>query len=378
MAFPSVQINALNLLSGETKEIERLALFVGVGTENVGKLTALTPDSDLDKVFGVGESQLKNHVKAAMLNAGQNWFAYAYIANQDDYDFPKAVLAANATASFEYCVNTYTTGVDKAKINKLQETYAELLSKFGRRTFFIQAIEPINKDSSDGETWDQYVAKLTTLQQTIVADHVMLVPTLFGNEAGVIAGRLANRAVTIADSPCRVQTGALLNLGSAEKPKDKDGAEITLANLKALEMARYSVPMWYPDYDGYYWADGRTLDAEGGDYQVIEYVRIVDKAARRIRLQAIAKIGDRSFNSTSASTEYHKTYFTAVLREMSKSATIAGKTFPGECMPPKEGDIEIVWKSKTKVAIYIKVRPYDCPKEITVNIFLDLETLGDQ
>lgn len=378
MAFPSVQINALNLLRGETKEIERLALFVGVGSENVGKLTALTPDSDLDKVFGVGESQLKNHVKAAMLNAGQNWFAYAYIANQDDYDFQKAVLAANATASFEYCVNTYTTGVDKAKINKLQETYAELLSKFGRRTFFIQAIEPINKDSSDGETWDQYVAKLTTLQQTIVADHVMLVPTLFGNEAGVIAGRLANRAVTIADSPCRVQTGALLNLGSAEKPKDKDGAEITLANLKALEMARYSVPMWYPDYDGYYWADGRTLDAEGGDYQVIEYVRIVDKAARRIRLQAIAKIGDRSFNSTSASTEYHKTYFTAVLREMSKSATIAGKTFPGECMPPKEGDIEIVWKSKTKVAIYIKVRPYDCPKEITVNIFLDLETLGDQ
>ena len=206
----------------------------------------------------------------------------------------------------------------------------------------------------------------------------MLVPTLFGNEAGVIAGRLANRAVTIADSPCRVQTGALLDLGSAEKPKDKEGAEITLAHLKALEMARYSVPMWYPDYDGYYWADGRTLDAEGGDYQVIEYVRIVDKAARRIRLQAIAKIGDRSFNSTSASTEYHKTYFSAVLREMSKSATIAGKTFPGECMPPKEGDIEIVWKSKTKVAIYIKVRPYDCPKEITVNIFLDLETLGDQ
>ena len=378
MAFPSVQINALNLLSGETKEIERLALFVGVGSNNVGKLTALTPDSDLDKVFGAGDSVLKKHVKAAMLNAGQNWFAYAYIASQDDYDFPKAVLAANATASFEYCVNTYTTGIDKEKINKLQETYAELLAKLGRRTFFIQAIDPINADKSDGETWDQYVAKLTTLQQTIVADHVMLVPTLFGNEAGVIAGRLANRAVTIADSPCRVQTGALLDLGNAEKPKDKAGAELTLAHLKALEMARYSVPMWYPDYDGYYWADGRTLDAEGGDYQVIEYVRIVDKAARRIRLQAIAKIGDRSFNSTSASTEYHKTYFSAVLREMSKSATSAGKTFPGECMPPKEGDIEIVWTSKTKVAIYIKVRPYDCPKEITVNIFLDLETLGDQ
>ncbi|WP_162692845.1 DUF2586 family protein, partial [Haemophilus influenzae] len=35
--FPSVQINALNQLSGETKEIERHALFVGVGTTNQGK-----------------------------------------------------------------------------------------------------------------------------------------------------------------------------------------------------------------------------------------------------------------------------------------------------------------------------------------------------
>ena len=50
--FPSVQINALNQLSGETKEIERHALFVGVGTVNPGKLLALTPDSDFDKVFG--------------------------------------------------------------------------------------------------------------------------------------------------------------------------------------------------------------------------------------------------------------------------------------------------------------------------------------
>ena len=55
-----------------------------------------------------------------------------------------------------------------------------------------------------------------------------------------------------------------------KKPLDKDGNELTLAHLKSLETARYSVPMWYPDYDGYYWADGRTLDVEGGDYQVIE------------------------------------------------------------------------------------------------------------
>ncbi|WP_423993814.1 DUF2586 domain-containing protein [Haemophilus influenzae] len=375
--FPSVQINALNQLSGETKEIERHALFVGVGTTNQGKLLALTPDSDFDKVFGETDTDLKKQVRAAMLNAGQNWFAHVYIAQEEGYDFVECVKKANQTASFEYCVNTRYLGVDKASIGKLQECYAELLAKFGRRTFFIQAVQGINHDQSDGETWDQYVQKLTTLQQTIVADHVCLVPLLFGNEAGVLAGRLANRAVTVADSPARVQTGALVSLGSANKPQDKDGNELTLAHLKSLEAARYSVPMWYPDYDGYYWADGRTLDVEGGDYQVIENVRVVDKVARKVRLLAIAKIADRSFNSTTSSTEYHKNYFAKPLRDMSKSATINGKDFPGECMPPKDDAITIVWQSKTKVTIYIKVRPYDCPKEITANIFLDLDSLGE-
>ncbi len=375
--FPSVQINTLNLLSGEVKEIERHALFVGVTTQRETKLTSVTPDSDFDKVFGVGADEIKKQVRAAMLNAGQNWIAHVMLVPQDSYDFRAAVRKANEVASFEYAVNTHATGVDKAAINKLQELYIELLTKLGRRTFFIQAIAGVNPDSGDGETWAQYVQKLTTLQQTVVADHVMLVPLLFGNEVGVIAGRLANRTVTVADSPARVLTGALIDLGNAQKPKDKEGTSLDLSHLKTLEQARYSVPMWYPDYDGYYWADGRTLDVEGGDYQVIENVRVVDKVARRVRLLAIQKIADRSFNSTASSTEFHKNYFAKPMRDMSKSATVNGKEFPGECMPPKDDAVTIVWHSKTKVTIYIKVRPYDCPKEITVNIFLDLETLGD-
>ena len=70
-----------------------------------------------------------------MLNAGQNWFAHVYIAQEDGYDFVECVKKANQTASFEYCVNTRYLGVDKASIGKLQECYVELLAKFGRRTF---------------------------------------------------------------------------------------------------------------------------------------------------------------------------------------------------------------------------------------------------
>lgn len=366
--LPSVNINALNLRQGQTDEIERIALFVGVGMTSAYQLIPVSTDSDFDKIFGTGDSEIKRQVKAAMLNAGQNWFGYVYLMPEDSYDFVTAVKKANETGSFEYCVNTHTAGVDKSAINKLQALHAELLAKYSRRTFFIQAIAGLGEE----DTWAKYVERLTTLSDGIVADHVMLVPNLFGNDVGVLAGRLANRAVTVADSPARVKTGALVELGKSERPTDSEDGLLDMSHIQALELARYSTVMWYPDYDGFYWSDGRTLDVEGGDYQVIEHVRVVDKVCRRVRLLAIPKIADRSFNNTVASTEAHQTYFAKPLREMSKSVQIGTELFPGECYAPTDDSVTIQWMNKNKVNLYIKVQPMECPKQITANIFLDL------
>lgn len=120
-----------------------------------------------------------------------------------------------------------------------------------------------------------------------------------------------------------------------------------------------------------YWADGRTLDVEGGDYQVIENVRVVDKASRRVRLRAIPKIADRSLNSTPGSIAAHETYFGKPLREMAIATQINGVEFPGEVKPPKDGDITITWTSNEAVQIYLVVRPYESAKEIGVSIELD-------
>ncbi len=92
---------------------------------------------------------------------------------------------------------------------------------------------------------------MATLQDGIAEKAVQLVPRLWGNEPGVLAGRLCSRAVTIADSPARVKTGALMNLGSDDMPVDGTGEVLELATLQALEAQRFSVPMWYPDYDGF-------------------------------------------------------------------------------------------------------------------------------
>lgn len=375
MAWPTVDINQVNQLQGETNEIERVVLYVGTGKTNAGKTLAVNTQSDFDALLGAGDSVLKSNVNAAMLNAGSNWNGFVHVLAEDGEEnaWVDAVLAAQAVGSFEGVVLLDDIAT-KTPINKAAELRATLLAKFSRWQWFILSVQP----PQDDEAWPEYLTRVSALQAQIAAPSVQLVPRLFGHEPGVLSGRLCSRAVTIADSPARVQTGALVSLGSNELPVDGKGTALELATLQALQAQRFSVPMWYPDYDGYYWADGVTLDAEGGDYQAIESLRIADKAARRVRLQAIAKIADRSLNSTPSSIAAHQAYFAKVLRTMSVASQINGITFPGEVKPPQDGDVTITWLSATKVAVYIVIRPYECPKGITVSLMLDTSLSGSK
>lgn len=373
MTWPNVTVNQVNQLLGETNEVERTLLFIGTGSTNVGKTLAVNAQSDFDSLLGEAASPLKNDVLAALANAGQNWWGFVHVLAEDSEpdDWVEAVKAAQVSCSVEGVVlsNDITT---KSTINQAATLRSELTAKYGRWVWFILAVQGMQDEESQAD----YLTRLSTLQDGIAEKAVQLVPRLWGNEPGVLAGRLCNRAVTIADSPARVKTGALLSMGSDELPKDGTGVVLELATLQALEAQRYSVPMWYPDYDGYYWSDGRTLDVEGGDYQSIETLRIVDKAARRVRLLAIGKIADRALNSSPGSIAAHQTLFARPLREMSTAANINGVAFPGEVKPPQDGDITIVWKNKKAVDIYIVVRTYEVPLQITISLLLDasLET----
>ncbi|QBY41988.1 DUF2586 domain-containing protein [Arsenophonus nasoniae] len=372
--WPHVQVNQVDQRQGESKEIERVLLFVGKGKNAMGETRPINTQTDLDALLGAEANPLKSNIKAAMANAGQNWFAYVHVLpeNAADTAFVDAVLTAQSVASVEGYV--YIGETSKATIKAAQTLRATLLAKFGRWTWGMLSVVGLQ----EAETWQKALTRLSVLQKGETEASIQLVPVLWGNEAGVLAGRLCHQSVTIADSPARVQTGALIDLGRSDFPKDSEGVNIDLATLQALEKMRFSVPMWYPDYDGLYWSEGRTLSVEGGDFQAIENLRIVDKVARRVRLQAIAKIGDRSLNSTPNSIESHKSYFSRTMREMARSTEINGVTFPGECQPPQEGDVAIVWKTKNTVDIYITVRTYACPKGITVSILLDAKLEANQ
>ena len=366
--WPFVQINNLNQMQGPVTEVERHLLFIGSAPNNTGKLLSLNTQSDFDTLLGEADSELKTNLQAARDNAGQNWTAAAYVLPGNG-DWLDAAREAQLTQSFEGIVVLGQVW-DEATINAAHALNQELIAQWGRWQFLLLAVPGIDNDSVTGEVWADYEATLAALQDGIKADSIALIPQLWPNLIGVYAGRLCNRAVSVADSPCRVKTGALVGLGN--KPKDKDGIPLPLATLQTLEQNRYSVPMWYPDYDGLYWADGRQLDAEGGDYQVIENLRVAYKVARRVRIRAIARIGDRSFNSTPGSTAAAITYFGKDLREMARAITINGQPFPGDIASPQDGDISIQWIAKNLVSVYVVVRTMDCPKGIAVNIMLDL------
>ncbi|MGU6847530.1 DUF2586 domain-containing protein [Salmonella enterica subsp. enterica serovar Sandiego] len=370
MTFPQTTINQLNTRSGGKRDIVRTLLMVGEHKKTLAP-TPVTAQTDLDALLGSEASLLRSNLQAFLDNAGQNamiWLATVQTPQPSGQTqtWADVVMDAQATVSAEgvVVVRPDATADD---INRAQQLREELNNKYQRWTWFILAV----RGCGTGEKWAEYVTAMTTLQKGIAAYAVQLAPMLFGNEPGMLAGRLCNPSVTIADSPARVATGALVNMGRSDKPTDSDGRELEIATLKALNTARFSVPTWYPDYEGYYWADGVTLDVDGGDYQAIEYLRVADEIARQVRLLAIPRIADRSLNSTPASVATHQQLFAKPMRDGARSLKINGTVFPGLCMSPRDGDVQITWPKKDKVQIAIVVRPYNCPKEITISIMLD-------
>ncbi|EGC4995636.1 DUF2586 family protein [Salmonella enterica] len=370
MTFPQVTINQRNTRSGGKRDIARTLLMVGEHTKAITP-APVTAQTDLDALLGAKDSPLRSNLQAFLDNAGQNamiWLTTVQTPQPADQTqtWADVVMDAQATVSAEgvIVVRPDATADD---INKAQQLREELTNKCQRWTWFILAV----RGCGTGEKWAEYLTAMTALQKGIAAYAVQLAPMLFGNEPGMLAGRLCNPSVTIADSPARVATGALVNMGRSDKPQDSDKRELDIATIKALNRARFSVPTWYPDYEGYYWADGVTLDVDGGDYQAIEYLRVADEMARQVRLLAIPKIADRSLNSTPASVAAHQQLFAKPMRDGAKSLKINGTVFPGLCMSPRDGDVQIIWPEKDKVQIAIVVRPYNCPKEITISIMLD-------
>ena len=370
----SVTVRNRNLGQGSFPEIERKLLFLGHVPEVDGSVPSLhevisvNSQTDFDGWFGEeNDSTLKKNMVTAQLNGGQNWEAWM-IPMDSGSDYLDVIDDAMESCSPEGIVILEPVAIEE-EIRDYRDKSLSINARWGRQVFMLLAT--IGIDSAT-QSWSEYESYQIDMQANVAGNTVVLVPMLHGNDVAALAGRLCNRISSIADTPMRtLEPGPVLGLG--DSPVDKDGKSLKSATLANLAANRLSCIQAYPDYPGIYWGDATTLEVPAGDFEVIEYVRPAMKAARAVRILAINMIGDRKFNSTPASMESMKTYFARPLREMSKTTKFAGTTFPGEIKKPSADAIAITWHTKKKVEVFVKVCPYNSPKDLIMNIVLDLK-----
>jgi len=369
MAQGKVSVASLNTGSGATKEVERSVLFIGVATENIGDIVAINAQTDFDDLISSGDSALKTQLKAWVRNGDDLVSGWAIPISLGDDELALIDIAMDQDISPEIIVIcSPVTG--KAQVEAFQAKAQELLAKYSRRVRFLVAAPGCDPTAGTGDSWSEHLAAIQPLQDGVVATRVAVVPTLYGDELGAVAGRLCKRSVTIADSPMRTQTGSLSLLPS---PVDKNGAPLTNAVAAALDAIRFSCVQFYPDFDGIYFGDVNMLDAEGGDYQKIEAGRVVDKVARQVRIIAIWQVKNRRLNNSPTGIAFGKRVLSKPLRDMSKSINIGADKFSGEIREPTDESIGLTFVSATQLNVLLKVQPIDSPSTILVGIMLDSE-----
>lgn len=372
MGVGKVTIVQVNNKQGSFTESEKVFLYIGQIADPAleGEIIPISAQSNLDQLLGAGASELKTQITAARQNArSDNFVCYAFgIDPEDDW---KEVLYASLEKPLDLRIEAValcTPVTTKAEVEACQAAAIECLTRFAKFICIHAAVGGILAT----ESWAEYLVRIGALVDNVVADRVALVLLLHSNNLGAVCGRLCDPSVSIADTPMRVATGALVGLGA--DPVDKNGAPLTSAHITTLAGMRFSVPEWYAGYDGMYWADHALLDAEGGDYQVYEYRRIMDYLARRVRILSIGRIADRRLNSTSQSISANSTYLMKPLRAAAKPIVVGGIEQPGMIQPPADNAISITWTSNTNVAIAISATPHNCPKTLTVYMGLDLSS----
>lgn len=405
MSLGSLTVNNENQYQSEPDEVERRFVFIGKTSVSKlhNKVTSLNSGSDIGSIFTEDvaaasatsksskttkatkavktssidtESYAYRDLAAAQVNAGQNWTA-AFVGLPEDGVWSDALDIAMKLKRYEAVVicdpveTTEDLEAVSTKMALVQSKKAQYMFAMTRTKAIDNTPDPAEPDGSEtGQDWATYINSLKELVDGFVSERVMCIPTLFENDLGILAGRLCDRTVTVADSPMRTKTGTLLGMGS--ESTDKTGAVMPDTIFSDLDALNFSVPQTYPGEDGWYWADGNTFDLQTGDYKLIENLRVVLKACRQVYAIAIPTIADRSLNSSPQSTEKHKSIYRAPLRKMAKAVQINGVPFPGEIYPPGVNSIEITWVGTSKVMIYITVRPYNSPKGITIGIGIDL------
>lgn len=366
MALGQVSVSSQDNGNGDFTSAERQFLYIGAAGANAGTIQYIDQTTDLDKVLGETASNLKTTIEWARTQAGDNWTAIVMpIAAAGGWETAfNTAMAQNLVCEIVVVTDSVAATAD---IDDMNVAVTNANSTYGR---FLHLIAVTSVIDAETQAWADFITAFEAIQNGVSAPDLSLVPQVFDGWLGAYCGRLCKEDVSIADSPMRVKTGAIVGISTL--PKDKDGITFNMSHAKALNDARGTVPQVYADYDGIYCSDGMTLAPEASDFDVIENCRVTNTCKREIRILAIKEIADRSLNSTPASIATYENYFMGPMKDRSKSTVLNGVTTPGDVKAPQDGDVAITWTTRKNVAIGLLIRPYNSPKAIAATVALEL------
>jgi hypothetical protein len=158
MAQGKVTVNNLNMFQGAFPEIERTFLFMGHAPEQQGKVVPVNTQTDFDVEFGEADSILKTNLKAALINAGQNWQAYVMpmAEDADHSEYLEAIEEAMKVCSPE-CIVILHPVISDSEIKHYRDEVHRIRAVWGRVIFMMLATQRIDYKN---ESWaDYYKAK---------------------------------------------------------------------------------------------------------------------------------------------------------------------------------------------------------------------------
>jgi hypothetical protein len=283
--------------------------------------------------------------------------------DEDWEDVIDAALAALGSLPPEFVVVCKPV-VAGAELTGMQ-TKAAALYNLAQPGFFTACVRGY-LTGSDAD-WSAYLTALTAITDGVLAPRVLVHPLVFGHEQGAFAGRfqkvIDEPQPRISRAPMRVASGAVVDPGAArEDLLDDTLAPLAISHLDDLDTARYSVFQWYAGREGIYFADGNLLVTAGTVLNVVEWLRVLDKAERRIRVVASADVANDLVQNTPAGNAAFAERLSGPLRTMAAL---------GEIQPLRRNAVTVTWLTITSVRINYTIQPPTAPKEITNNIVLD-------
>jgi hypothetical protein len=353
MALNQITTEVISDGGGAITSPLHVALFVGEAPKKNGELTTIDASVDAVETFGAGT--LADQIEGWKTHANG---AMAYVLTvADGGNIIDAIKGALERVEPELVVVT-KPATGKQDLIDLEASLKQIAAEHAVFSGGIIAAPAIDAGT---QTWDQYATALQPITDGVSLEKLAVVPLVYPNALGALAGRLCNASYSIAESTGRVASGGYLLNGD---PVDSAGKPYTNTAAKRLADNRFTVPQFYASKEGVFFTDTVVLGGDGNDYQAISTVRLANEITRQLLIVLLDMINNRSVNNSTAGLASAKKRLLKPLLELAKKDSSG----VGQIQAPTDQDIHLSFVGPKHLTVAATFGEIGSPSKINLTI----------